>query len=110
MAFVLASYVLRRYMRYKQMVDALSKNTLGLVAHLSFFLASTTAIVGAPSTLYAASSRHGWDCTTAHTTSAASIPHQPERRLEEDIAFRVLAADNHPNFRTIYPDFTARSI
>src|SRR6202023_1799831 len=24
-----------------------------------------------------------------------------ERRLEEDIAFRVLAADNHPNFRTI---------
>ena len=24
-----------------------------------------------------------------------------EQRLEEDIAFRVLAADNHPNFRTI---------
>ena len=24
-----------------------------------------------------------------------------ERRLEEDVAFRVLAAGNHPNFRTI---------
>jgi hypothetical protein len=46
------------------------KNTLGWVAHPSFFLASTTAIVGAHD---AASSRHGWDCTTAHTTSAAAI-------------------------------------
>jgi transposase len=30
-----------------------------------------------------------------------SYPHQPERRLVGDIAFRVLAADNQPNFRTI---------
>jgi hypothetical protein len=30
-----------------------------------------------------------------------SYPHQPERRLVEDIAFRVLAADNRPIFRTI---------
>jgi hypothetical protein len=28
-------------------------------------------------------------------------PHQPERRLVWDIAFRVPAADNQPNFRTI---------
>jgi hypothetical protein len=29
------------------------------------------------------------------------LPHQPERRLVEHIAFRALAADNQPNFRTI---------
>jgi hypothetical protein len=33
--------------------------------------------------------------------SRRSYPHQPERRLVEDIAFRVLAADNQPNFRAI---------
>ena len=30
-----------------------------------------------------------------------SYPHQPERRLVGDIAFRVLAADNQPNIRII---------
>jgi hypothetical protein len=30
-----------------------------------------------------------------------SDPHQPERRLVEEIAFRVLAADNQPNIRTM---------
>ena len=58
------------------------KNTRGQVAHPSFFLASTTGIVGAPSMtqLY-----RGMDGTAPPV---------------EDIAFRVLAADNQPNLRT----------
>jgi hypothetical protein len=75
------------------------KNTLGRPAHPSFFLASTTAIVGAPS-MDAPSSRHGWDCTTARTTSAAAILTSQNGDWWKIIAFRVLA-DNQPNIRTI---------
>jgi hypothetical protein len=75
------------------------KNTLGWVAHPSFFLASTTAIVGAPSMTQLHRGMGGAAPQPTHLHR--SYPHQPERRLVEDIAFRVLAADNQPNFRTL---------
>jgi hypothetical protein len=63
------------------------KNTLGRAARPTVFLASTTAIV------VGLHHRPHQLCR--------SYPHQPERRLLEDAAFQVLAADNQPNFRTI---------
>ena len=80
------------------MVDI--KNTLGRVADPSFFLASTTAIVGAPPMTQLHRGMGGAN-TTAHTPLHHSYPHQPERLLAEGIAFRVLGPDDEPNFRTI---------
>ncbi len=78
------------------------KNTLGWVANPSSFLP-------APPQLWcpihvAASSRHGWDYTTAHTTCAAAILTQPERRPVEDIVFRVLAAEAEEDLAIPVPD------
>jgi hypothetical protein len=85
MVLVVASYVLRRCMRANRW--SIVKNTIGRVAHPSFFLARTTAIVGGTA--------------TQPTHLRRSYFHQPERRLMGNVAFRVLAADNQPNIRTI---------
>jgi hypothetical protein len=69
------------------MVDM--KNTLGRVAHPSFFLVSNTAFVGAPSMTQLHRGMGGTAPQPTHLRR--SYPHQPERRLVEDIAFRVPA-------------------
>jgi hypothetical protein len=76
------------------------KNTLGRVAHPSFLVSEHRRNCGAPSMTQLHRAWVGPHHSPRHFRR--SNPHQPERRLvEEDIAFRVVAADNQPNFRTI---------